>query len=793
MKEQPIKDVNCDHCGDKCGTGSVFEDSLNFCCSGCKTVYEILADNDLCDYYAGGSTPGTTMRSQTYYDKFSVLEDPEIRNKFTLFEEGDLVSVKLKLPQIHCSSCIWLLENLQRLSEGVSSSEVNFQKKQLLVNINKSKIDVKELFIMLTEIGYEPLINIQETDNAKTSQNKTLLLKIGVAAFCFGNIMLYSFPEYLGLDSKEFARFFAYLSLLFAVPLLFYSGFEYIQNAYRGIKMRYVNMDIPIALGMVTLFARSSYEIISETGGGYLDSLSGLIFFLLIGKWFQSRTYETLSFERNYKSYFPLSATRLKNGKRTTVKLEDLKIGDEIIIRNHELIPADGLIKNGDAFLDYSFVTGESELIHKTEKAIVYAGGKQEGSEICIILTHKPDNSYLTQLWNQDAFAKKDDHQQINKLADQVSKYFTYFILAITALTALVWFFINPALIWTSVTAVLIVACPCALALSIPFTLGNAIRFLGRKGIYLKNTEVIEELAKIDTLVFDKTGTLTTTKSSSISFSTELTTSQEELIKSITTNSNHPLSRSITQFLQTTITHEVKHFKEVAGKGIEGTINGTEIKIGNETFLGISFKRNNTTVGVQIDGQFIGSFEFTPLLREGVPNLISKLDAHQIKMSLISGDNDSSDAFLAEKLKITDRKFNCSPLDKLNYIKELQNDGTVAMIGDGLNDAGALKQSNVGIAISDDVNYFVPACDIILESDTITEVNGLLLYAKKCMHIIYASFTLSFIYNIIGLSFAVTGTLSPVIAAILMPISSISVVAFASLTSKYYYHKLIKK
>ncbi len=791
MKDQPIKNVNCDHCGDKCGTGSVFEDSLNFCCSGCKTVYEILADNDLCDYYADGSTPGTSMRSKTYYDKFTVLDDPEIRSKFILFEEGNLVSVKLKLPQIHCSSCIWLLENLQRLNEGVSSSEVNFQKKQLLVNINKSKIDIKELFILLTQIGYEPLINIQETDHSNTSLNITLLLKIGVAAFCFGNIMLYSFPEYLGLDSKEFARFFAYLSLLFSIPLLFYSGFEYLQNAYRGIKMRYVNMDIPIALGMITLFARSSYEIISETGGGYLDSLSGLIFFLLIGKWFQSRTYKTLSFERNYKSYFPLSTTRLENGKRVTVKLDDLKIGDEIIIRNHELIPADGLIKSGEAFLDYSFVTGESELIHKTEKAVVYAGGKQEGSELAILLTHKPDNSYLTQLWNQEAFAKKED-QQINKLADQVSKYFTYFILTITALTAIVWFFLNPALIWTSVTAVLIVACPCALALSIPFTLGNAIRFLGRKGIYLKNTEVIEELAKIDTIVFDKTGTLTTTKSTSISFNNELITEQKELIKSLTTNSNHPLSRSITQFLDKIKTHEVKSFKEITSKGIQGVVNNIEVKIGNEAFLGVAFNKNITTVGVLIDQQYIGCFEFIPLLRKGVPDLISKLDALQIKMSLVSGDNDSMDAFLAEKLKLTDRKFNCSPLDKLNYIKELQEAGIVAMIGDGLNDAGALKQSNIGIAISDDVNYFVPACDIILDSDAISDVHGLLLYSKKCMHIIYASFTLSFIYNIVGLSFAVTGTLSPVIAAILMPISSISVVAFASLTSKYYYHKLIK-
>ncbi len=577
-----------------------------------------------------------------------------------------------------------------------------------------------------------------------------------------------------------------------SIPVVFYAGFDYIRKAIFGIRQRQINMDIPIAIGIITLFARSVLEVVSKTGVGYFDSLSGLIFFLLIGKWFQEKTYGSLSFERTYKSYFPLSVSVIRNNKRWTTKLEDLKIGDEVIIKNQEIIPADCILKHGNAAIDYSFVTGESDLININQGEGLYAGGRHNGQEITVILTHKPDNSYLTQLWNKTTNEK--DLKSVSHLADQVSHYFTIIILLITLCTFIYWFFVDYNIAWSAVSAVLIVACPCALALTIPFTLGNSMRFLGRKGIYLKNSEVLETLSKIDNVVFDKTGTLTQAGSKNIIYHVVQSNMDrkkvESIIKSTVMHSSHPLSAAIARSLDHIESTPLDSFEEVSGKGLVAILNGQKIFIGNTPLINsINSHTSGSKVGIVIDDELIGYYTLNSSLRNGVKNEIEEL-AQNYCLSLISGDNDKEDKDLFSDLKIEERKYNLSPSDKLTHIESIQSKGNKAvMIGDGLNDAGALMQSDVGIAVSDDVNYFVPACDIIINAKSLINLSELMDYANTSMKIIWTGFVLSFIYNIIGLSFAVSGNLSPIIAAILMPLSSISIVAFTSLSTRYYFNK----
>ena len=494
------------------------------------------------------------------------------------------------MPQMHCSSCIWLLENLFKINPAIIHSEVNFLKKNVTVKFNPQKISLKGTVELLTSIGYEPQINLEDAEDKKLqSTNKKLIYKIGITGFCFGNIMLLSFPEYLNINMSDsfFIKFFGWLNLFLSLPVFFYSSSDYFISAFKGLRKKILNIDVPISLGILVLFLRSAVEVVTQTGAGYFDSMTGLVFFLLIGKLFQNKTYETLNFERNYKSYFPLSVILKKDESEVSIPVSKLNVGDRIIIRNNEIIPADSVLFGGEGNIDYSFVTGESKLSPKVLGELVYAGGKQIGSAIELEVIKEVSQSYLTQLWNNEAFKNRAE-SNFATISNKVSKYFTIAILSIALASFLFWL---PNSIHTALnvfTAVLIVACPCALALSIPFTLGNTIRIFGKNKFYLKNVHVIEELAKINQIVFDKTGTITQTTQSKIKFiGPELTELNSIMIKSLVKNSTHPLSKKIYDSLDCQANLNVNSFKEMQGKGIEGEILGKQIKLGS---TGIHFR-----------------------------------------------------------------------------------------------------------------------------------------------------------------------------------------------------------
>jgi P-type Cu+ transporter len=797
--------VTCKHCGNECAEDTVKKEELTFCCVGCKTVFEILNDNDLGDFYAKSGQAGVKI-NEADLEKFAILDDEIIKARYVLFENESLIKVKFKLPQIHCSACIWLLEHLSRLNSSIQSSMVHFTKKEVTITLLKEKMSVRQLAELLTSIGYEPFLQdntASEKANEERYQRKnTLVIKIAVAGFCFGNIMLFAFPEYLGLEADDFKNFFAYLSMGLSFPVLFYSGWDYLKNGFLSIKQRYMNMDVPIALGIIALFLRSSYEVVFEVGPGYFDSLAGLIFFMLSGKWFQEKTYKTLSFERDYKSYFPLSASKITGDGIVATKLEDLQVGDIIRVKNQELIPADGVIYKGEGALDYSFVTGESVLVNKIKEEIVFAGGKQCGKEIEIILTKRPDNSYLTQLWNQAIFKKGAESKSVSHLAISVSKYFTLVIIIITIITGVYWQMTDPTKMWQAITAVLIITCPCALALSIPFTFGNGIRILSKQGVFLKNAQIIEKLAHIDTVVFDKTGTLTNRNFHNTDYVGEpLTVLELQLLKTAVSQSSHPLSSainfSLTSILPLSTTEY--HFKEYPGAGIEINYKEHMLKIGNADFTGVPYNqvedlKNQTLVYLNFNGIIVGHYVFAASLREGITELIAKFNSKEYYTAVLSGDSNEREKVLMQKIGVQSVHFNCSPQDKLERIEQYQQKGhQVLMVGDGLNDSGALKQSDVGIAVADDINYFVPACDVIMDGKKLSALDKIIHYSKSSKNVVLASFTLSFLYNIVGLSFAISAQLSPVVAAILMPLSSISVVTFATVMTNYFGRKYFGK
>lgn len=774
----------CYHCGDQCIEDQIHFDDKNFCCHGCQAVYELINQSELRQYYQNADLKAEKIASLSAIErKFAFLDQEEVISKLVRYRDEQKSMVRFYLAGIHCSSCIYLLEHLPKLDDRVIRSEVNFIRKEISLTFDQS-MSLRDLAVLLSSIGYEPTINLDSIEEDKKAKKRsTIGLKIAVAGFCFGNSMLISLPEYLDtgfeLDAV-FKSLFGWINLVLALPVFLYSSQEYFKSAWSGLKHRFLNIDVPISIGILTLFFRSYYEILWDIGPGYIDSLNGLVFFLLIGKWYQNKTYQALSFERDYKSYFPVSVLlKMDNGEKN-VLLKDLKKDDEILLHHQELVPADGIIVAGSAKIDYSFVTGEAQPVAVDSGERVFAGGRQIGATITIRLEKSVNNSELTQLWNHES---KNEKIETNKsdLIDQVSKYFTVVILGLALATALYWHWTDPTKTWNAVAAVLIVACPCALALSLPFGLGHGMRILGLKGLYLKNAQVIEQLSRTKAIVFDKTGTLTKNDPNSISFIGEkLSEYQHSLIRSACANSAHPLSKMIAAYFGDAVKKlPLDSFDEAIGQGLVAKISGTDIKVGNANWVGQEEVNtlHESRAYLSLGGQYLGYFRIKANYRPQIFEQLKKLK-NTYSLHLLSGDNATEEAHLRPYFDYL--RFDQKPQDKLNYVQS-SNEKTL-MVGDGLNDAGALRVAQVGFSVCEDIHQFSPACDALVHADSLQDISTILKFSKRVMTAVKVALVLSLVYNVVGLSFAITGNLKPVISAILMPVSSITVVGFITLT-----------
>jgi Cu+-exporting ATPase len=755
-----------------------------------------LNENNLCNYYVLDKTPGLKAKGKFVTERFGYLDDEATIHKLIQFESEEQINITFSIPQMHCSSCIYLLENLHRIQPGVKQSQVNFQKKEVFIIFNPKETSLRKVVELLAFIGYEPYISLKDTVAKKESTfNKRQIYKIGVAGFCFSNIMMLSFPEYFSSGNIEEAGLkttLTWLILALSVPVLFFSAADIFISAWKGLRQRFLNIDAPIALAIIVTFVRSYYEIISGHGAGYLDSGTGIVFFMLIGRWFQNKTYDSFSFDRDYLSYFPLGVTVIDGLTEKNIPVTQLQKANRIIIRNEEMIPADAILMKGSAQIDYSFVSGETAAVEKRKGDLIFAGGKQLGSAIELEIIKKPSQSYITQLWNNNTFANKKNEEK--SFIHPWSRYFTMVLLSIAAATLIYWSFADTAKIIPAVTAVLIVACPCSLLLSATFTYGNMQRIFGRNKLFLKNVSVIESLAKINTVVFDKTGTITQSNAASVFYEgLPLSDRQRAMIKTVSKQSSHPLSKiiaaSIDDFPEELLT--VNQFKEFTGMGLDAVVNDIPVRMGSAKFTVIGnegiTQDTGTSIHVLLDKIHVGKFSVKNQYRAGLTGMIHRLKKKVKTLFVLSGDNDREynnlEKVFGEEATLS---FNQSPQQKLDFIKKLQLDGKqVLMLGDGLNDAGALMQSQVGIAVTENSAQFSPASDAILDGNKVMLLDKFISFAKAGKNIVLASFILSILYNFVGLSFAVQGVLSPMIAAILMPASSISIVLFVSLLSSF--------
>ncbi len=780
----------CYHCGDALPSRPIHAKNHLFCCNGCASVFQLLEAHQLSDFYQYEPMAGSKPNKERA-DQYAFLDLPEIRSRYVTFEDKKQVRVNLLLPAIHCSSCIYLLENIQKLEPKIIRAQVHFARKEAAIVFDPS-LALSEIAALLNYIGYPP--DFSKNEHTKRKQDRTFLFQLGIAGFAFGSIMLWSTPDYFGLgkDNPSFRDFSAYLSFLVSLPVLLFSARSYFISAFKVLRSKSINLDVPITLGIIALYTQSIIQIFSRQGAGYMDSFAGFIFFLLIGKWFQNLTYASLSFDRDFSSFFPVAIQRIQTDhSKQIVPVEQLQVGDIIEVRNEEIVPCDSELLCDEAYIDYSFVTGESLPILLQKSAQIYAGGQIQGAATQMRVKATTSRSHLTQLWNET----KDKIPQNNliRYQDRLSRYFLLILLVIATTSGIMWHFIDPHSVFRVVVAVLIVACPCALALSAPFTLGNTLRALGKKGLYLKNTSVVEALTSIDTIVLDKTGTLTDPNSYRIQTQfNDLNALDFDIFVNLARQSTHPLSRAFAQAHPDSPVIELQQVKELKGKGISATFKAKSYAMGSAIFVGKPQLAKGSELFLKVEEKF-AHFSFESSWRsKAIALILDSIGAENCYV--LSGDHQQDKAALLDHGFYEDHLFfEMTPQQKADQLLTLQKKGKQLLyIGDGINDVGALGTANVGIALSEDMFRFTPSSDAILEARYLTflpEMLALGRYAKRVLQICLA-FSLS--YNIFGLSIAISGQLTPLFAAILMPISSITIVFLSTILIQLKFKRLMK-
>jgi P-type Cu+ transporter len=772
---------SCTHCGEPCSVPIERGDS-SFCCGGCEAVHRFLNQQGLEGYYGlAEGARGLRVQADRPEDQLEVLKGRDFEETFVRYRDVERVQYVFRIPSIHCRACVWLLEKLPNWVEGVSRARVNLEQGLLEIEAKPEPEGFVGLVLSLDRLGYSPDLHASRKGKASSMELRRHWMATGVAGFCFGNVMLFSFPEYLGGGDlgEAFEGVFRWLSLLFTLPSFFYSSMSIFRSAFYSFKEKKASVDIPIALGITVLFIWSCSCVFWAQGTPYFDSLCGLIFFLLIGRAYQRKSFSHLVFERDDHRFFPISLSLLFQGKRKAIALRELTKSDQFFIKSGGLVPVRSRLIKGEGVFDFRMVTGESEPLLKEEGEVVHAGGLQRGGEVLLEALEDLDESELVRMWG----GGEERPSRREALLDRISGVFTLAILSFSVFTFF-WHGMDGEALHRA-CAILIVACPCALALSAPLTLGKVIRELAQRGCYVRHGAMVETLADVDHFVFDKTGTLTHIDRMSGKWLAKPNPSHLEYLIALSRQSGHPASQALLLALekergkadeiQSDIL--VNDFLEFPGKGIEAKVDGHDVRIGSASWLS---GQSDLGVLLEVDGRLEGRFLPGSLVREGVLESLTNLRGDGIGLSLLSGDQDHDAEKFVNYFGDQDMHFECSPEDKAFKIKEKVDGGaTVAMVGDGLNDGMAMKASHLGISVPLEDGNFAPNSDIIIRESEIFQLNSFRKFSKIGVRNIWVCVSISLFYNILGLNLAFFGLISPMVCAILMPISALSVLFYS--------------
>ena len=791
-------DTACAHCGLDVPAGAVDEAALRqFCCAGCRTAFAILHEGGLDRYYELAERRREPVRpTGRGYEEF---DHPAFSDLYVKPLSGGLAEVELYLEGVHCASCVWLVERVPLMLPGVMRAELEIRRSLAHVTWNPSLIPLSRIARMLDSLGYasHPFRGVAR-DAMRRREDRAMLARIGVAGAIAMNVMLAALALYsgwLGGMEPEYERFFRWISLLLVTPALAWPGRIFFAGAWAALRARTLHMDVPIALGLAAGYVQGAINTVRDHGPVYFDGLATLTFALLVGRYLQQRGQRAAadSAELLY-SVTPSTARVVDGGAEGAddpreIPAQALLPGMIIEVRAGETFPADGTIVLGRTRLDNSLLTGESRPVSAGMGERVYAGTVNLSSPVRVHVDEAGEQSRVAKILRQ-VEESSQRRAPVVALANRMAAWFVAIVLVLAVTTWAVWWFIDPSRGLDNSIALLIVTCPCALALSTPLAVSMAIGRAARAGIFVKGGDALERLAEPGELVLDKTGTITEARTSVVEwFGADWV---KPLVLAVEAGSSHPIADGFRRAWPEIVAPTATFAEHIGGGGITGTVDGRDVIVGSPEFVrrrvplaGRRGPKNPTSneltpVWIAVDDSIVASAGLGDPVRRDAARSIARLRDDGWSVSILSGDGADVVRAIGGRVGVdaTQCAGGATPEAKLARVEALRagSDRPVVMVGDGINDAAAIAAASVGIGVHGGAEACLASADVYLTKPGLASLVVVTEGAARTMRVIRRNVGFSIIYNVIGAALAMTGHLTPLIAAILMPASSLTVV-----------------
>lgn len=783
--------IPCTHCHLEFNKEVMIVDGEHyFCCNGCQGVYHLLSDEGLDGFYEKAGNVKLTPPTQQYEDS-SNFNARAFYDKFVKVNSDGFSEVSLIIEGIHCAACVWLNEKALHKMEGVIEANINFTNNKATIIWADNIVKLSGIIDMIRAIGYNAYpydASLQEAHANK--ERKDYYLRMAVAIFASMNVMWIAVAQYAGYFTgitQEVKTILNIAEGVLATPVLFYSGWIFFRGAYYGMRNRVVNMDLLVATGALLTYVYSLYITVVENGEAYFDSVSMIITFVLIGKFLEilskKNAADTLDI---IGKHLPNEVNIVKDSNIVSCGLDDVIIGDIIVVSSGEKVLFDGEIIKGSGSFDESNLTGESDPVYKSIGENVVSGTTSIDADIHFKATKDFAHSTLSNLVSllESAINKKP---KIEQIANKLSEHFSTTILALSFLTFLVWWFWPHSFETAFMVgiSVIVIACPCALALATPVATLVGLSLGAKRGILFKEAAQLETMAKVDTLVLDKTGTITIGKPEVVKehiFSKY----DIELLHSLVKSSKHPVSHGVFEYINKNYDNlkvvAFDEFKQIPASGIVAHINSTELLGGNyrlmqDNGIEVQHSSSNTLFYFAVNKKLVAIYELRDKIKDGAKELIEGLKKRNIETIMLTGDNENAALKVAHDIGLEKVYFEQTPENKSDYISKLHNEKrTVVMVGDGVNDVLALAKADIGIVMGSGSDIAVDVSDVVLLQDSLSSLEDAFKISRTTYGLIKQNLGISLIYNSITIPLAMAGYVIPLVAAISMSVSSLLVV-----------------
>jgi len=788
--------VKCTHChlefDEKVMIKELENPELNFCCNGCQGVYHLLKDDGLDSFYdkmgKNSIAPPVALGADSSNFDMESFKSRYIKTTNEGFSRVDLI-----IEGIHCAACIWLNEKVLGQTDGIVEASINFTNNKAKIVWDEDTIKLSEIIDKIRSIGYNAYpYDRSESEKQATKNNRDYFLRMSVAIFASMNLMMIGVAKYTGFFTgmeEDMLRLIHMAEFIFATPVVFYSGWIFYRGAYYGLKNKILNMDFLVSSGATLIYIYSLYVLFGGEGHSYFDSAGMIITFVLVGKYLEvigkKGAVDTMD---KIKSTIPLEATIIVDCGKKVVAIDKIEVGDIIEVKSGEKASVDGQIISGESSFDESSISGESLPVSKKSGDKVYSGTINLNQ----VIRYKAIKNYANSTLNSIVELLEDSlnsKPKIEDITNELSKHFSVVILSLAIATFAGWYFYEGSFENSLIIAisVIIIACPCALALATPIASLIGVSWLAREGLLFKEAKFIETFAKANTIVLDKTGTITHGKLSVVKGNCEvLNNEQLNILYSLVDSSTHPISKAIKKYLEENFENlahiELENIEQVDAKGLKASYNGDNIFGGNselleEVQINIGKEYHSTIYHFAIGSKLLVTFELEDTIKEDAKETIEYLHSQDIEVIMCSGDNEQIVSKVASEVGIVNYQAKMSPIDKANYISKLKDEGKIViMAGDGVNDALALSRASIAISMGNGADISIAVSDVVILNDSLKGLEKSVYISKRTFDFIKQNLAISLVYNVLTVPIAMAGYVIPLVAALSMSLSSLLVV-----------------